>query len=61
MAGSDAAWLFYTSGTTGRPKGAVLTCGNVMAASLAYLADVDDVACEDAALYPAPMSHRAGL
>ena len=61
MAGSDAAWLFYTSGTTGRPKGAVLTCGNVMAASLAYLADVDDVAREDAALYAAPMSHGAGL
>ena len=32
-----------------------------MAASLSYLADVDDVLAEDAALYAAPMSHGAGL
>lgn len=61
MTRDDAAWLFYTSGTTGRPKGAVLTAGNLMAMSLAYLADVDDVAATDAALYAAPMSHGAGL
>lgn len=61
MAKDDPAWLFYTSGTTGRPKGAVLTCGNLMAASLSYFADVDDVSPEDAALYAAPMSHGAGL
>lgn len=61
MAGGDVAWLFYTSGTTGRPKGAMLTCVNLMTASLSYLADVDDVLAEDAALYAAPMSHGAGL
>ena len=61
MAGGDAAWLFYTSGTTGRPKGAVLSCDNLLAASLAYIADVDDVSAGDAALYAAPLSHGAGL
>ncbi|MBV7410658.1 AMP-binding protein [Maritimibacter sp. DP1N21-5] len=57
----DTLWLFYTSGTTGRPKGAQLTGANLAAMSLAYLADVDRVDPGDAALYAAPMSHGAGL
>ncbi|MFC4350845.1 class I adenylate-forming enzyme family protein [Fodinicurvata halophila] len=54
-------WLFYTSGTTGRPKGAMLSGANLMAMSLSYLVDVDEVRPEDAALYATPMSHGAGL
>jgi len=57
----DLAWLFYTSGTTGRPKGVMLSNGNLIAMSLCYLADVDDVDPGDAILYAAPMSHGAGL
>lgn len=57
----DLAWLFYTSGTTGRPKGAMLSHGNLAAMSLSYLVDVDEVRSTDAALYAAPMSHGAGL
>ena len=37
----DLAWLFYTSGTTGRPKGAMLTHRVLAAASHAYLNEVD--------------------
>lgn len=58
---SDLAWLFYTSGTTGRPKGAMLTHGNLVAMSLAYCTDVDAVDEGDTALYAAPLSHGAGL
>ncbi|WP_109464000.1 AMP-binding protein [Albibacillus kandeliae] len=55
------AWLFYTSGTTGRPKGVMITHGMLMTMSLAYLADVDAATGEDTALYAAPMSHGAGI
>ncbi|MDV7271698.1 AMP-binding protein [Thioclava sp. A2] len=58
---SDEIWLFYTSGTTGRPKGVMLTALNLTLMTLGYLADVDEVSAEDAILYAAPMSHGAGL
>lgn len=51
-AATDLAWLFYTSGTTGRPKGVMLSHGNLMAMSLTYLADVDEVSTTDAVLLP---------
>ncbi|HET8747810.1 MAG TPA: class I adenylate-forming enzyme family protein, partial [Ramlibacter sp.] len=57
----DLAWLFYTSGTTGRPKGVMITCRNLMVMGWAYFVDVDSVAAEDAIVYGAPMSHGAGI
>lgn len=57
----DLAWLFYTSGTTGKPKGVMITHGMLAATSIGYPTDVDPVDPEDAALYAAPMSHGAGL
>jgi long-chain acyl-CoA synthetase len=57
----DPAWLFYTSGTTGRPKGATLTHGNLLMASLSYFADIDPVAASDSVLHLAPLSHGSGL
>ena len=57
----DLAWLFYTSGTTGRPKGAMLTHKVLAAESLAYLQEVDAAQPGDAILHGAPMSHGSGL
>ena len=58
---SDMIWLFYTSGTTGQPKGVMITCGMIASMTYSYLVDVDDVIAQDAILYAAPMSHGAGL
>lgn len=57
----DLAWLFYTSGTTGRPKGVRITHGMLAAVSLGYLHDVDSVTECDAIYYGGPMSHGAGI
>jgi long-chain acyl-CoA synthetase len=58
---TDRAWLFYTSGTTGRPKGAVLTHRNLLFMSQCYYADIDAIDERDTHLAAAPLSHGAGL
>ncbi len=55
------AWLFYTSGTTGRPKGAVLSHRNLLAMALAYHADVDWLDERDCLIHLAAQSHASGL
>ena len=60
-ASSDPAWLFFTSGTTGRPKAATLTHLNLMMMSLAYLADIQPATPSHTIFHAAPLSHGTGL
>jgi long-chain acyl-CoA synthetase len=61
VADGDPAWLFYTSGTTGRPKGAVLSHRNLLFMSQCYLSDIDWLGPTDTMIHAAPLSHGSGL
>ena len=58
---TDIAWLFYTSGTTGKPKGAMLTHRNLLSMTMNYYADVNPINPEDIVLHAAPLTHGSGL
>ena len=54
----ELAWLFYTSGTTGAPKGAMETHRNLLTMTQHMLIDlVPDAAPTDVVLHAAPISH----
>jgi fatty-acyl-CoA synthase len=56
----DTCIVMYTSGTTGRPKGAMLSHSNLTWNAFNVLVD-QDVATDETALVSAPLFHTAGL
>lgn len=58
----DPCWFFFTSGTTGRPKAAVLTHGQMAFVLLNHRNDLmSGVGPSDTSLVVAPLSHGAGI
>lgn len=58
----DPCWLFYTSGTTGRPKASVLTHGQMGFVITNHLCDLMPGLTEaDGTVIVAPLSHGAGI
>ena len=58
----DVAWLFYTSGTTGVPKGAMLTHGNLWGMTRRFYSDIcPEFGFREVVLHAAPLSHGSGL
>ncbi|AZN98729.1 acyl-CoA synthetase [Mesorhizobium sp. M9A.F.Ca.ET.002.03.1.2] len=58
----DPCWFFFTSGTTGRPKAAVLTHGQMGFVVTNHLCDLMPATTrDDASIVVAPLSHGAGI
>lgn len=61
VAPDDVAWLFYTSGTTGRPKGAMITHGNLEFMTRRYFDEVYPLGGRDVVIHAGPLTHASGL
>lgn len=56
----DPAWITYTSGTTGRPKGIVLSHRSISQVAINLLLELGPVAPGQVAVLTQPLSHGAG-
>jgi fatty-acyl-CoA synthase len=59
--GRDPAFIMYTSGTTGRPKGAILTHDNLLWNAINVLGTDMGLRGDDVTVAAAPMFHIGGL
>ncbi|QTE02382.1 type I polyketide synthase [Streptomyces cyanogenus] len=53
----EVAWMFYTSGTTGRPKGVLSTQRNCLWSVAASYVPIPDLRRDDRVLWPLPLFH----
>ena len=58
---AELAWLFYTSGTSGRPKGACWTHGSILTCRSQYLIETYNYTRSDRYLLWGPATHGAGV
>jgi acyl-CoA synthetase (AMP-forming)/AMP-acid ligase II len=56
----DLAWLPYTSGTTGEPKGVMLSHRNLLAYCRNLMAELPPIEPDDVVLHVAPLTHLSG-
>ncbi|MCG3753948.1 class I adenylate-forming enzyme family protein [Amycolatopsis sp. Poz14] len=54
------AWLPYTSGTTGEPKGVMLSHRSVLACARNLMVELDSIESDDVVLHVAPLTHLSG-